>query len=535
MSFRTKLISVLCLLTLLLAGCGGSDDGFSVGNGDGDFSGGGSSSSDSSDDSSDSSSDDSSSDDGGEEVEEPLGDGSSPYSYRYLGVYEASDDFSGDGIGGLYQGKVTDELVMHFIINPINASTLASTDQATADDYLFYVDGIETDAFEAFPVMQKVLGNQVELSTALVFDISDSMSHADMDALIAEAKAYVTAAKASANEVIANQQYVVWAFARDTNNLIASFTANQATIETALDNVVVAYNADALGTSSNLHRAIVEAVGRYQKDAYDFLDGMGEDNDLIDIVLDDGVELSQMVVFSSGGDTFLEMDASLMVSAIESQALDVFVDGLSDPQKLSKPVMYYVVGDDEPGVEYATLSENAEVVEHVVTSAGAYDFADMLVQDQIDAIERRIDLDNQYLYRVAFLPRIGDHTSVFSSNSSDYVYTLTTSWDGDLLDPLLGTPAEELASLVEITGPEGEFLSDNQASLAEVDTFGFATRWTNTAYTAADYSWSIIAGTATLTVNADTTATISAKTSATVTLQLRNDTRGETAQVVISD
>ncbi|TNC81696.1 MAG: hypothetical protein C9356_07490 [Oleiphilus sp.] len=537
MSLRNKILSVFCVLTLALAGCGGSggDDSFSLGNGDGDFGGGGSS--DSSGGSSEDSSDDSSSDDSGG-GSGSSGSGTSSVSYLPLSVYEAFSAYSGFSADGLFQGDGSAPFISEYLINPVSASNLAPVTDAVTNDYVVTIDSIEIDASESFPILQKVIGTPVTLRTALVFDVSDSTDSVDIAALVTEAKAYVAAAQASANEIIAEQEFVVWAFGQSIEELTSGFTSNTAAVETALDLVETRFNSGALGTSSNLHRAVVEVIGRFSDDTYDFsVDG---DNDLVDTATDEGVELSQMAVFSSGPDTFLEMTADLMANAISSQSFLVYDTSSSDNTAttfLKKPVFYYVVGDEDQGTVYENLSTDAEALTYLTLSAGAYSFSDDLIQEQIDAIEARIDLDNQYMYRYAFLPRIGDHEIIFTSNSSGYNYSLTSSYAAADLLPFaaLGTPEEELASLVEITGPEGEFLSNGEASLAEVSTFGFATRWTNTTYGAGDYSWSLPAGSATLTVNGDGTATISAKTTSTVTLRLTNTIRGESADIVISD
>jgi hypothetical protein len=201
---------------------------------------------------------------------------------------------------------------------------------------------------------------------------------------------------------------------------------------------------------------------------------------------------------------------------------------------LYKPVIYYVVGDDEDGETYTNLAENAETVANINLDAGDYVFADALIQNQADAIAARLDISNQHIYRFAFVPRIGDHTSVLSSNSASFEQTITTAWD-ELDDAATGTPEEVLASLVEITGPNGEYLSFDAAELSEVSTFVPATRWTTTEYAAGDYAWAITGGTATLVPNADGSATVSAITASPVTLQLTNTVLGHTETITIVD
>lgn len=548
MSIGTKFFSALVCSSLLLMGCSGGDGDtdFNLGGGQQDSgSTGGSGGSGSGGDTGGSGGD------SGDSGDDPVLDGSSNVTYRNLLVFETSDDFSGEGAGGLYQGAGGDFYDIHFPITPIDSVTLEPVDTATADDFVVTVDENPIDPAESFPLLQKVIGAQGQLVTALVFDLSNSMSHANISALVDEAKAYVVAAQAHSDPVIANQLYVVWGFGRDVVNLneVATgsrdATAVTADINDAIDEVLVAWEGGAsnraIGTPSNLHRAIVESIGRYvatyEGTAYDFLsDGA---NNLYDRVTPEVTLLSQLVLFSSGIDTFAEMKSALMIEAIESQGLlrfDSEVTPTNTEEYLYKPVLYYVIGDESAGDTYALLGENAEVTRDILLTGASYDFADTLIQDQIDAFERRVDLDNMYRFQYAFLPRFGEHQSVFQSNTSDNNYSLTTSWEEGTIDFTIGTPAEEYASLVEITGPNGELLALGQASLAEVSTFAPATRWVTDEYDAeADYSWSIVGGAATLTDNPDGTVTISNITTSPVTLQVTNDVLAHAASVVITD
>src|SRR5690606_24828668 len=99
-----------------------------------------------------------------------------------------------------------------YLIDPIDAATLQSVTTATSSDYTVTVDGTTIDDSESFPLLQKVVGSQASLRTALVFDLSSSLNHIDIEALIAEAKAYVVASQAHSNSTIRSQEFVVWAF-----------------------------------------------------------------------------------------------------------------------------------------------------------------------------------------------------------------------------------------------------------------------------------------------------------------------------------
>ena len=447
-------------------------------------------------------------------------------SYVPLLVFEAFADFSGLGQDGLFLSDGLDPFVEIFLINPVNATTLESVDTAITSDYEVTVDDIEISEDESFPSLQKVLGLPTSLRTALLFDVSGSVKDVDIDALVAEAKTYIAAAKASADTTISTQVFTVWAFGQRIEELTAAtgFTGNTVALEAALDQVAARFKSGALGVTSNLHRAVVQSIGRYNDGtAYDFsADG---NNDLADRTTRNFVGLSQLVMFSTGGDTFLEMDIALMTRAIQSQSFISYDQASSAAVSLYKPVIYYVVGGTSNGDTYGALSALAENTTQLVLSAGVYSFSSDLVQKQINAIGRRIDLNNAHIYSFAFAPRIGDHTQIFTSKSDNFNYSLTRNYPAaDFIgDGSPGTPADVLASLVEITGPNGEYLALKIASFSEVATFVPETRWVNTSYTAVDYTWTITGGSGI--ENPDGTYTVNSITPPT-TLRLDNTTLG---------
>ena len=532
-----KWLKVLPLFfTLVLVACGDSDDfdvsGEQVDNPNVGGVEDGGSNSDSGDDSGDGSGDDSGGDSGGDSGSD------SNVSFNLLLVHEAYADFSGFDEDGLYRFSRNYPFIDSFLINPIDTTDFESTTTATAADLRVTVDDVEIDDTESFPLLQKVVGNQVFIETALVFDVSGSVNDVDLSLLVAEAKAYVAEAQASDNELISTQKFVVWAFGTQVVELSDGFTDVAAEIDTALDLVVTRAaitnpaDADYLGVTSNLHKAMVEVVGRYQDDDHDFLDiSTGDNNDLVDIASSDGILLSQVVLFSSGADSFLEVAQELMIKAIDSQGFSITVDGQEVFTK--KPVFYYVVGGSSQGVAYEALSDVSERTTHIVESEGAYDFAAALISYQIEAVDDRIDLDNQYIYRYAYLPRIGEHTFVFSSRTESHTSSLTGQTSSEDTDINIGPPSEELASLVEVTGSGGEYLSFGVASLEEMATFGFSTRWVNEDYTSDDYSWSIAGGTGTASANGSYTVDSVAGVSA--TLSLTNTVLGHTSSILVTD
>lgn len=533
MSLRNKLLCMTLLPGLFLTGCsGGSSDDFSLGNGSGNFG---------------SPPDNSSTDGGGSSGET---ESTTNISFLPLSVYEKSDAFGGEGSAGLFQGEwqYSEFPSPVHIINPIDTRTLASTSTAVVTDFKVTVDDIEIDPTESFPLLQKVIGNPVQLRTALVFDLTNSASEVDYTQLFLEAKDYVAAVKAHSNPVIANQEFVVWGFGHNDPLQVdvyettapGGFTTDQATINAAIDSLQARITAGInQGAPTNLHKAIVQVVGRYADSSatppIDF--GLDGNNDLVDRVSTNGIELSQMALFSSGPDTLGEFSSQLMTDAIQSQGFLQFNPddpSLSTQTFSNKPVFYYVVGANTPGVAYSKISDDAETTRSLTLVNGEYNFSTQLIADQIAAINSRIDLDNQYIYRYAFLPRQGDHTAVLASRAENFNYTLTTQYTSALLAFYagVGTPAFELSSLVEITGPNGEFLSANEASLSEVTTFRPATRWISTSYDPADdYTWLLINGTGV--ENADGSYTVNSIVGTSATLQLTNTVRGETASITI--
>lgn len=449
-------------------------------------------------------------------------------SFVPLMVFEKFADFSGYDSDGLYAGDSRPGLLVYKYISPVNSNNLNSMTPSGPDQYSLTVDGVEIDEFESFPTLQRVIGTNVYLRTALVFDISDSTNNTDFDALIAEAKDYVAAVQAHSDRTISQQEFVVWAFGTDTVETTNGFTNSVSDLNTALDQVVALRNAVALGTNSTLHRMIVEAVGRYEDlPAIDF--NTPDDNDLDDYSYADGIFLTQLVLFSSGPDTTAEMTQELMIKAIQSQNFVKLATGGSAASiYLNKPVFYYVVGGSSLGVAYEELANESEVVTDLLLNGGAYNFANGLIQNQIDAMERRIDLSNQYLYRYVFVPRIGDHETVFSGANNPNSFQLLTAYPEDQIS---STPV--MQPDVEIAGPNGEYISGFDVDFSDAKRFTAATRWTNDTYGNGDYTWELFDGTGS--VNSDGSFTVTSITADFATLIVTNNLISDSAIVFIDN
>jgi hypothetical protein len=533
MSFRNNLLSMVFLPSLLLVGCGGGGE-FNIGGGDGNLAGGGSSEGGGG------------SEGGGDETN------TSTVSYLPLSVHvEYSDYVAGLDENDVFISERSFPDIRGYFINPVDSRTLAPVDTATVDDYRMKVNDIEIDPTESFPILQKVIGNSVYLRTALVFDATGSTSQVDLDALKSEAKSYVAKAQAHANPIIANQSFVIWSFGQDNpaiedvTDLSGGFETNIVNIESAIDNVM------RYQSSSNLHKAVVKVIGGYVDTAatppIDYAsDG---NNELRDVITSNGIILSQIVIFSSGPDTKGEFAKNQMVESIQSQGLLKYEsagDGTTAATNnfTSKPVFYYVVGATVPGTPYTELSEVSEKTTSLTLTNGNYSFGDTLILDQISAINSRIDLDNQHIYRYAFLPRQGLNTRLFESRSIGFNYSLTG--DTQFAAPeSVGTPYFELESSVEITGPNGEYISGavtgglgeyitgGLASLSEVNVFRPVTRWTNNTYQSTDYTWTLTSGVGV--TNADGSYTVNSITGASATLRVDNTVNGQFAFITINN
>ena len=131
-----------------------------------------------------------------EEQEQEQDDESTPtnsdgISYLPLSVYESFKEFSGADQDGVFASDYDAPWIKSYLISPVASATLQPVANAQVANYSVKVDGIEISPAESFPLLQKVIGVPTSLQTALVFDISGSMSDVSMQALVDEAKAYL--------------------------------------------------------------------------------------------------------------------------------------------------------------------------------------------------------------------------------------------------------------------------------------------------------------------------------------------------------
>ncbi|WP_430460398.1 hypothetical protein ACQUQU_14395 [Thalassolituus sp. LLYu03] len=515
-----KFSFLLCIFSLL-AGCGGSEMVY-----------------DESDSEDSDSSDDSSS------------ETSSTVSFYPLAFYEAGTDYGVET--DAFRLHSSEPFISNYVITPVDAESLSAVDTAAVSDFSMTVDGLAVDSDESFPVLQKILGIDIQLTTAIVIDTSASMDAVDQAALITGVKDFIAAARASSNNVIATQNFTLWAFAAEdeyagctgttsAENIVNlhSITDDDDALASALDTLQSNWAAHAYGRTSALYDAVIKAVGSFiGAGTYEACSSMeyafnaDGDNDLVDRTTLDQIRLSDVVVISAGSRTVGDFDAEAVSTALNWQSLSVF-DTSSDDYSLTesgKPLFYVTMGDADDG-----LSDLADTVISVgsATSSGAYSFASSLVAAQVAAVSERVHDGEQYVYRYAFLPRNGVHETVLSA-TTDY-YSMSLTGEVDLSDGSaagVGTPEEELSSLVEITGAANEYLANGQISLADLTQLYPATRWTTSTYSASDYSWTVGGSTR----SADSSGAITL-TSADVgkTVILTNTARGETASILVAE
>ena len=98
-----------------------------------------------------------------------------------LGVYK---DWSGFAVDNQFYSYSKPAYITQYLINPVNATTLEPISTAKASDFDITEDGIPLNPMVNFPLLQKVIGNSVQLKTAIVINTSSAMDDVDRVALI---------------------------------------------------------------------------------------------------------------------------------------------------------------------------------------------------------------------------------------------------------------------------------------------------------------------------------------------------------------
>ena len=403
--------------------------------------------------------------------------------------------------------------IPYYTINPINATTLEPITTAKASDFSIVEDDIPLNPKVNFPTLQKVLGNSVKLSTALVINTSSSMDSVDKAAFIQEIKNFVSLAKASNTSFMSEQAFTVWGYDGDAVEETGGFKYDTTSIHAALDGVLNQWTVSGYrhNTGSNYtYDAVVEAIGRYvgdgafsvTGDSLAFKDSFsGDQNDLEDDITPDLIKASSIIVFSAGFSSTNRFDEEFVVKALESQSTFVYEEGVvpsgaATETKALPKTFVYVVPDGEPVDEI--LEANATSVIKTSISGGKYSFSSGVLDAVETNIKIKTGLNNQHVLRWASSLRAGKgHTRQIKTRTDDgkFGYAITT--DNLDFDPAVsvGMPMPS----VEITGANNEYLSagttDNfgyntaVAYANEITRFYPATRWTNQIFSNSDYTW----------------------------------------------
>lgn len=451
-------------------------------------------------------------------------------------------------------------LINYYLINPINASTLEPITTAQASDFSIKEDDVEVNPKVGFPLLQKVLGNTVVMSTAIVINTSTAMDGVDKAAFIQEIKDYVTAAKSSTTSYIANQRFTVWGYDGQIVEETNGFKSNVGDIHSALDTVLTKWENATYGinTGSNYtYDALVHAIGRYVGDGafsesaapLTLRDSVsGEDNDLVDYITPDVVYATSVVLFSAGNGNSNRFDTELVVQALESQSTLAYEVGVELAGTSTEVVNYpktfiYVVPNGEP-VDPVLENSATSVIKNSISDS-EYSFAANILSAQKIDIDKKTALDNQHVLRWASAFRGGTgHTRVLSTRTSDDQHGYALTVDGIDFDPAL--TLEMPTPQVEITGANNEYLasgviypndgSDYDSAIAyadEITRFYPATRWTNQEFSSSDYTWSSTPASA-FTLNSDGSVTIDTD-SLPITLVLTNSNIDDEGGIISDD
>jgi hypothetical protein len=389
------------------------------------------------------------------------------------------------------------------LLSTFDAATLETT-EATIDDFIITEDDEVIDSDESFPILQKVGAIPTYLHTAIVIDASGSVDDDTLAEVITETKALITLLQGSDDSVIANQRFTIWAFAGQVKEMTSGFTEDKTVLDAALDEILDPDLVDEISSSSSLNEAIVEAVGRFDGAGegggdIDFLyrdsDANGDNNDLVESVSTNRIQLSSLIVVTSGTDTLRVFSDEQVITAIESQSQVVFTTDASSTEvteNFGKPFIAVIVGDDA-SIASAITTNASNVIDLRNKDAGSLSFATSTAAFQASLISTRKREGDRYFLRYASPLRQGSHERTITTGAVDTNYSLTASIElGDFQD--VGMPAEEyyegVISSVEITTADNEYLQ-SVINIADTNVFYPATRWTSTVFSNTDYSWTL--------------------------------------------
>lgn len=476
-----------------------------------------------------------------------------------LSILETSQEYSGLDADNLYVTERYFPFIHGVLLAMFDAKTL-QPETGTVDDFIITEDAQTIDPLESFPILQRVGAIPTYLHTAIVIDASGSVKYSvGLNKIVSEAKALIESLQASSDPLIANQRFTVWAFAQNIRELTSGFTADIATLNAALDRVLT----EDMGSTSNLNQAIIEAIGRYEgpggagssAQEFNFRDQPGENNDLIEGVSSERIQLSSLILVSSGSDNLQVFDNEQVKTAIESQSQVVFGSNVNETEtnteatteaeivaesktvtkNFGKPFIAVLVGNDS--VTSASISDNASNIVNLKGQDGdSLSFATQVATFQASLIELRKRQDNRYLLRYASPLRQGSHERVITTGSVDFKKSLTASIEIEGVQTW-GMPSEvyleNVISSVEITAADDRYLQ-TFININDNNVFYPATRWTNSVYAISDYSWTLDGNAQSYNATTGAVTIDPADISGVSTLSLTNNALGETKSIQIT-
>jgi hypothetical protein len=423
-----------------------------------------------------------------------------------LSILETSSEYSGFSEDNIYVTERFYPYIHGVLLATFNAKTL-EPQTATIDDFVITEDKQLLDSSESFPILQKVGAIPTYLHTAIVIDVSGSVKDTvELSDIVSETKALIALLQSSDDPVIAKQRFTIWAFAGKVKELTSGFTEVKTVLDSALDQVVNPNLVDELSSSSSLNEAIVEAVGRFDGNGSDgasdelflFRDSGGVNNDLIEGVSTNRIQLSSLIVVTSGSDSLGVFSNEQVKVAIESQSQVVFLSNTAESEEDSvtknfgKPFIAVLVGAKTNVDVAASITENASNIIDL-RNASSLSFAAKTTGLQTNLIALRKRQNDRYFLRYASPFRQGSHERVIATGAVDVSYSLTAAIEiGDFQD--VGMPSEVyysgIVTSVEITTERDEYLQ-NLINLNNTNVFYPATRWTKTVFASTDYSWTL--------------------------------------------
>ena len=426
----------------------------------------------------------------------------SDITFLSLSILETSQEYSLLDKNDVFITESFYPFISGVLLSTFDATTLEAK-EATVDDFIITEDDEVIDSDESFPILQKVGAIPTYLHTAIVIDASNSVDDDVLSEVVTETKALITLLQGSDDSVIANQRFTIWVFAGKVKELTSGFTEDKTILDAALDEILDPNLVDEISSTSSLNQAIVEAIGRFDgtgdgsgSEEYFYRDSDGDNNDLIEGVSTNRIQLSSLIVVTSGTDTLRVFSDSQVTTAIESQSQKIFSTDASSTEvteNFGKPFVAVIIGDNDKTLQSSITDNASNIIDLRNKPAGSLSFAASTATFQSNLIATRKREGNRYFLRYASPLRQGSHKDKITTGAVDTNYSLTSSFEFDVFQDV-GMPAEEYypntVSSVEITTATNEYLQ-SVININNTNVFYPATRWTNTVFASTDYSWAL--------------------------------------------